>query len=815
MSTLESRYLAAKRRLFDIVYDTLNEPQRQAVFCTQGPLLVLAGAGSGKTTVLVRRISFILRYGNAYFDESMPEGVDEAYVTTLEAAAQGYEEGDTRTPMLSREEIEEQLLPCFAVSPCPPWAILAITFTNKAAREIKERLAREIGNEDMSREITAGTFHSVCVRFLRQWGELVGYRPGFTIYDTDDKRRLVSDIMKEMNISDKVLPPKTVCNAISAAKDNLVTPENFVLGRSPRDKDILRIYEAYQKRLMEYNALDFDDIIMKTVELLENHEDALRYYTKKYRYVCVDEYQDTNPAQFRLTELLSSGYRNIMVVGDDDQSIYRFRGATVENILSFDKVYADCRVVKLEQNYRSTKHILDAANAVISHNSDRHPKRLWCEAGEGAPISLKRCEDQNAEAKYIIDKITTLAAQGKRTYRDFAILYRINEMARALESAFAKSGIPYRVLGGQRFYDRKEIRDMIAYLYVILNPSDDQRLKRIVNEPKRGIGATSLEAVEQIARDLGISMFAVMETADKYVALSRVAPKLTAFATQMREIASEGLSPSALLEALFVRTGYKQMLVAEGEVSRPRIDAVEEFVTAAKDYEEREEEPTLFGFMEEVALVADVDKYDAEADAVTLMTIHSAKGLEFPVVFLPGMEEGIFPSGQCFESPQELSEERRLAYVALTRAKEEVYISHTNQRMLYGRTAANALSRFVNREIPKGLIKEEPYSAGQRRPTMGGFGAESRPRTYGGQGGNRPAWEEMHRAPSVSQKPARTASSFGVERYEIGTRVVHPAFGGGVVTGSKDMGGDVLYVVRFDTVGEKKLMATYAKLKRE
>ena len=790
--TLSQRYLAVKRDLFDTVFGRyLNYPQCQAVFTTENPLLVLAGAGSGKTTVLVKRISFIIRYGNAYFDDFVPSGIDEAYVQELEEAR------DT----LPAEDIEAYYLPRFVTSTCPPWAILAITFTNKAAREIKERLAHELGNDDVAKEIVAGTFHSVCVRFLRRWGDLLGYRPGFTIYDADDSKRLISAIMKELNISEKVLSPKLVCNAISAAKDKLIAPADFPIEGSPRNRDIRRIYETYQARLMEYNALDFDDLIFRTVELLENHEEPFLYYTRKFRYVCVDEYQDTNHAQFRLTQLLASGRNNIMVVGDDDQSIYRFRGATIENILSFDRVYQNCRVIKLEQNYRSTKTILKVANAVIQNNDDRHQKALWCEAEEGEKIYLHRAEDQNDEAKWIVSTVTDLKAKGN-SYRDIAILYRINEMARALESAFAKSGIPYRVLGSQRFYDRKEIRDMVAYLHVTINPSDDQRLKRIVNEPKRGIGNTTIAAVEELAHLEGTSMFQIMLKADQYVALGRAANKLMDFANLILEISREDLSPSKLISALFIRTGYRDMLVAGGEVEKPRIDAVEEFVTAASDYEERSEEPSLIGFMEEVALVSDVDKYDADADAVVLMTIHSAKGLEFPIVFIPGFEEGVFPGIQAMDVPSEMSEERRLAYVAITRAKKRLIITFTAERMLYGRTSHNALSRFVQREIPKDLVFSDSFIRTTPRPTWQTGGYPRKPM----------ANSELNRR--VEPTKPRTATSFGIDRFPVGARVSHPTFGAGTIESVRDMGGDILYTVHFDDGATKKLMATYARLKK-
>lgn len=810
MPTLEERYLRAKQALFRKVYGThLNPPQCEAVFQTEGPLLVLAGAGSGKTTVLVHRIAYLIRYGNAYHAPAPARGVTAEEVETMEMAAETY----------PPEKIEAEILPAFIDRPCPPWAVLAITFTNKAAREIRERLNQQLGDAEVASEIAAGTFHSMCVRFLRQWADKIGYSSSFTIYDTDDKKRVVADIYKELNISDKVLPPKTVCNAISAAKDRLEGPESIRDTLNPRAKEIRRIFEAYQARLKQCNAMDFDDLIMKTVELLETCPEALSYYQNKFRYVLVDEYQDTNRAQFRLTELLSGGTRNIMVVGDDDQSIYRFRGATIENILSFDRVYADCRVIKLEQNYRSTRCILEAANAVIAHNSDRHEKKLWTNAPEGEKIHLRQTENQNDEARAVIDTITAQMVLKQRRYRDFAVLYRINEMARALEVAFAKSGIPYRILGGQRFYDRKEIRDMIAYLYVIMNPADNLRLKRIINEPKRKIGQTTVETVETLAAAEGLPMYEVMRNAAAYPSLARTAPLLTSFVSLMDEIREADLTPSDLLETLFTRTGYCEMLKAEGEVEKPRIDAVQEFITGAKEYEERADEPTLAGFLEEVALVADVDQYDASSDCVVLMTIHSAKGLEFPVVFLPGMEESIFPGSQSLNSPAELSEERRLAYVAITRAKQELYIFHTRERMLYGHTCSNPLSRFVKDEIPKELIEQTAPTKTFAPPRAGGYMSGGYGSGYRSDTSRKPSPEtrsarggELFRR--VDSQPAKSAASFGLPRFPVGTRVSHATFGDGTVVNVRDMGGDLLYEVTFDTGVTKKLMATYAKLKK-
>ncbi len=815
MTELENRYVAAKQRLFRLVWQgKLNPEQCEAVFCVNGPLLVLAGAGSGKTTVLVNRICFLIKYGNAYHalpSENAASALSEEDVLALETVA-----ADAEAGMLPLEMIESDILPEFITEPCPPWAMLAITFTNKAAKEIKERLASALGDESVSGEIWAGTFHSICVRILRRYGELVGYRPGFTIYDTDDKKRLISDVMKRLNISDKVLAIKRVASAISAAKDALRTPEKYEVNRrDPRDSDILRIYTEYQKQLADFNALDFDDIIMKTVELLETSEEVRSYYQNKFHYVCVDEYQDTNPAQFRLTELLGGGRRNIMVVGDDDQSIYRFRGATVENILSFDRNYPDARVIKLEQNYRSTKTILDAANAVIAHNPDRHEKRLWCKAGEGEPIFLHNADNQNDEARYITDTIMHSVIHTGKRYRDFAVLYRVNEMARALEGGFAKSGIPYRVLGGQRFYDRKEIRDVVAYLYLILSESDNQRLKRIVNEPKRKIGAATVEALEAIAVSEGRPMLSVMREAASYGELAKAAGRLTEFASLIDSLRRAECPPSALIRLVFEKTGYKAMLESEGEVSRGRIDSVEEFVSAAVEYESRaqDEAPTLSGFLEEVALVSDVDKYDDDADAVVLMTIHSAKGLEFPVVFLAGMEEGVFPGVQTLLDPSEMSEERRLAYVAITRAKERLYITHTSERMMYGRTVSNPISRFVRAEIPEELIQRDSprsafRSAGMTSRPVGSF-SERKEAAQPPRGG-----EFARRAAVAYRNEPRGSQSFGLMRFPDGTRVSHGVFGAGTILSSRDMGGDILYEVSFDSGTTKKLMATFARLRK-
>ncbi len=829
MQNLVDRYLNAKKKLFQKAYSKfLNTEQRRAVFTVKGPLLVLAGAGSGKTTVLVNRIAFIIKYGNAYFSDFVPENITENEVLELERALDA-----------SPEEIME-ILTEFASEPCPPYSVLAITFTNKAANEMKERLAKTFGDKSVSDAIWAGTFHSVCLKILRKFGESVGYRQGFSIYDQDDSKRLISACMKELSIDEKRLAPRACQTEISRAKDKLIGPESFTLSHDPRGKDILEIYKLYQKKLMENNAVDFDDIIMKTVLLLKTNEEARSYYTSKFKYVLVDEYQDTNHAQFVLTSLLSEKYRNIMVVGDDDQSIYRFRGATVENILSFDKTYPEALVVKLEQNYRSTENILAAANAVIGNNDKRHDKKLWCDKGCGEKITLRELYDQNEEGRYIIDKINAGVKAGKR-YSDFAVLYRVNELARSLETSFAKSGVPYRILGSMRFYDRKEIKDIIAYLSVINSPSDSLRLKRIINEPKRKIGDATVGAVEEIATLENKSMYEVMKNAKDYVALSKSADKLSDFVSLIEKIKSEETAPTSLISRVFEETGYKSMLLAEGFEGEGKIANVEELLSAAEEYEKRVsdagEEASLTGFLEEISLVSDIDKYDETSDSVVLMTVHSAKGLEFPVVFLAGAEEGIFPSSQCIGEPDGIDEERRLAYVAITRAKDKLYITHTKSRMMYGKTNFNPPSRFVRDEIPEKLVEREivkregmkksPFAIGsytnpfgEKRDFKAPFGSDSsktNPFRYANPFGESSPKRTAPAPFGAAEKkaPARNgAESYGIEKFAPDTRVSHSVFGDGTIISARDMGGDVLYEVRFDSGTTKKLMATFAKLKK-
>ena len=674
----------------------MNDRQREAVFSVNGPLLVLAGAGSGKTTVLVNRIANLIRYGNAY----QADGDPELTGGELEAVSRFLKEG---TPLPA--EVRARL----AVEPCPPWRILAITFTNKAAEEMKNRLTAMLGEE--GGEVWASTFHSCCARMLRRDAERLGFSRHFTIYDADDSKRVVRNCQKTLGIDEKKLPCKAVLSEISHAKDGLIAPEEYLrdAGDDERAAQIGRIYKLYQDTLKNSDAMDFDDLITRTIGLFQSNPDVLDYYRNRFRYVLVDEYQDTSHAQYMLIRLLAQGRGNLCVVGDDDQSIYRFRGATIENILSFEKTFPKAKVIRLEQNYRSTKTILDAANAVIANNEHRKGKTLWTENPVGEKIRARTAASEQDEADYIAERILEGVAAGRR-FSDFAVLYRMNTQSNAIEKIFAKSGIKYRIIGGQRFFDRREIRDMTAYLNVISNPDDEVRLLRILNRPKRSIGDKTIAQATEIASQLGESLFSVISHADEFEPLRRAAAKLLAFAGMMRglmELSSdEKTTLSELYRELLRKTGYLEALLASGEVdAQDRADNVRELASNIANYEkENGDEASLSGFLEEVSLLTDIDNYDSSSDSTVLMTMHSAKGLEFPVVFLPGFEEGIFPGMQVLYNPSEIEEERRLAYVAITRAKEELYILNSDYRMLFGSSLHNLPSRFL-REIPAELIE--------------------------------------------------------------------------------------------------------------
>lgn len=790
-TALEKRYLQLKQQLFDRLYRRLNPMQRQAVYTVNGPLLILAGAGSGKTTVLVNRVAHIIRYGDAAASSYVPANITDADITEMEQAL-----------TLPDEDLSEYLTR-FAVNPPPAWTVLAITFTNKAANEIKKRLTATFGEDSAeASEIWAGTFHSICMRLLRRYGGEVGYQPGFGVCDSDDAKKLITACMKQLNIDEKQLSVKNVMNLIGRAKDRLLTPEEFAdeAGTDFKLKQVAKIYTLYQSRLRSSNLLDFDDIIMQTVRILSDCPEVRDSVQSRFRYVCVDEYQDTNKAQLVLTLLLSGKYNNIMVVGDDDQSIYKFRGATIENILNFETTCKGAKVVKLEQNYRSTKMILDAANSVIGKNTTRHDKKLWTDGAAGEKLTLRKLGNQNDEARYICEEIHAGIRKEHRHYSDYAVLYRTNAQSRSIEQALTKSGIPYRMLGGLRFYDRMEIRDVLAYLCVINNPLDDLRLKRIINVPKRGIGEKSVATAEAMAVASGYPMLEFIRHAQDYKAIPTAAAKsmeeLAKLIDDLRFEAAE-LPVSELIRKVVEIAGYTKMLEAAGDEEADRLDNIGELISSAVQYETTTDMPSLSSFLEDVALVSDVDKYDETADAVVLMTIHSAKGLEFPVVFLPGMEEGLFPGHQSIMNPDEIEEERRLAYVAITRAKEKLHITHVRDRMLNGSTQFNQLSRFVG-EIDKDLIE----CVGEDEPT------DPRRITF-----DTPAFGYTQRSPfsrSAAQPIRKNAPS--ASAFATGDRVHHATFGDGTVLSLRSMGGDTLYEIAFDNAGTKKLMATYAKL---
>jgi len=776
--------------LFEAYYPRLNDKQKEAVFTVNGPLLVLAGAGSGKTTVLVNRIAHIIDFGNAYYDSEEIPGINEGLVSTFEQIYSNINN-------IPQEQLKELLLN-FKRNPCSPWEILSFTFTNKAANEMKSRLEAILG--ERARDIWAGTFHSVCVRILRQHIERIGYNANFNIYDTDDSKKLIQNIIKELDLDDEMFAPKAVLSSISKMKNNLIYPDSEeAFSEDFREKTIFAIYEKYQKALQEFNAVDFDDIICLTIRLFENAPDVLEKYSTRFKYVLVDEYQDTNGAQLKLMRLFCSQYENVMVVGDDDQSIYKFRGATVRNILDFDTQFKNAKVVYLEQNYRSTGNIIAAANAVIENNEGRKGKVLWTQTSEGEKIDYIKLDNQDSEARYIVDRINEYVKSGKYTYRDFAVLYRINAQSNNLEIAMSKSALPHRLLGGLRFYDRKEIKDIVSYLSVIVNPHDTVKLERIINLPKRGIGDSTIATVKTIASADNISVYDVIRSADNYTALKKSASKLIAFSELIESFREAMLTHpiSELIKKVAYDSGYVEMLRNSIEDGRERLDNINELISNAIKYNEDNPEGDLGGFLEEVALVADVDGYDKDADAVVLMTIHSAKGLEFPVVFLPGMEENIIPSSMSMNTDEEIEEERRLMYVAITRAREKLVVTNVSERLMFGRTAINRTSRFF-KEIPLNLINN--INEQQRFANVTSFAKRFAP-------GSQKA--DTQSEPVKPNKPRTPHDAFN-----IGDVVVHPIFGKGMITLKKPMGADTLYEIAFDSCGTKKLMGTYAKLKK-
>lgn len=746
-------------------YETMNEMQQEAVTHTEGPLLILAGAGSGKTRVLTHRTAYL---------------IEEAGVN--------------------------------------PYHIMAITFTNKAAGEMRERIDDIVGYG--SESIWVSTFHSSCVRILRRFIDRLGYDTNFTIYDGDDQKSLIKDICKRLEIDTKIHKERSFLSAISSAKDELISPEEFTL-RAQGDFTKLKqaqVYREYQAALRKNNALDFDDLIMKTVELLRTDAEVLDYYQEKFRYIMVDEYQDTNTAQFQLIKLLAGKYRNLCVVGDDDQSIYKFRGANIYNILNFEKEFPDAKVIRLEQNYRSTQTILEAANGVIANNEQRKRKALWTDNGVGEKIAFHQFETGYDEADYVARDVASKVREGIYQYRDCAVLYRTNAQSRLFEERFINANIPYKIVGGVNFYARREIKDLLAYLKTIDNARDDLAVRRIINVPKRGIGAATLNKVQSYAIEQDISFYTALKLADDIPSLGRSAAKLRPFVNLIQTMRSklEYIGVTELLKEVIEETGYLESLEAEdAEDAEQRIENINELISKAAAYEEdetREEPPTLSGFLEEVALVADIDSVDENQDYVVLMTLHSAKGLEFPQVYLAGMEDGLFPSYMSIcsdNSSEEIEEERRLCYVGITRAKERLSISCARQRMVRGETQYNKVSRFV-KEIPSALLagsiqkerEPEVYKPNMSRLAKSAFQAKPMALTASNAG-------DMFEIRNFSGNATKQTLSYG-----IGDRVRHVKFGEGTVRGIVEGGRDYEVTVDFDAAGTKKMFAMFAKLQK-
>ena len=807
-----------RRAAIALNYQNLNPEQQKAALATEGPLLLLAGAGSGKTTVLIHRVANLIRYGRGSDSDEVPGWITEDDLAFLKDYAAHPDKG---------EKLKADRL-C-ALEPAAPWTIIAITFTNKAAGELKDRLEKMMGAS--ARDVWASTFHSACVRILRRDIEKLGFPASFTIYDTDDSQRVMRDCVRELSFDEKQFPPRSVLAVISQAKDRLRLAKDFTSDAERsgdfRLQKIARLYAAYEKRLWEAGALDFDDIILHTVRLLQEHEDVRTYYQKKFRYVLIDEYQDTNNLQYLLASLLAGGHGNICVVGDDDQSIYRFRGATIENILSFEEQYPDCRTIRLEQNYRSTKNILAAANAVIKNNKGRKGKQLWTAGAEGDRVSLYTAMNEHDEARYVSDRLMEDYRAGMK-WNAHAVLYRMNAQSNQLEVAFKRGGIPYRIIGGTRFFDRAEVKDMLAYLCTVHNHADDLRLTRIINNPPRGIGAATVEKVRDIAAQNGLSVWDVIDHAGAYPELQKAAKKLGEFVKLIGDLTalSQTMELPDFYSEVAARTGYDAMLRTKSDMeSRTRLENVQELLTSIRDYTERAgEDASLAGFLDEIALYTDLDSHDPNEDAVVMMTVHSAKGLEFPAVFVVGLEEGIFPGIRAIGEAEELEEERRLCYVALTRAKQRLYLTCAGQRMLFGHTASNRPSRFAG-EIPAELLERSGRSYLDPEPTENrdwdGFGQTPRPQisayreplrrsAYGG--GERRSVYAPERPKKPAARPAFQSAatpSAALPEYREGDVLEHKAFGRGTVLSTQKVGGDTLLEIDFDSSGVKRLMLKF------
>lgn len=786
----EETTIELKRAALNHYFQNLNTPQQQAVFHVNGPVLVLAGAGSGKTTAMIHRIVQMIHFGDGWVQAN-------ASITKEDAAYLKDYIADKQPADL------ERLCSILAVQPIQPWHILAITFTNKAANELRSRLLQAVGEECASM-LHASTFHSACVRILRRSISKLGYDSNFTIYDTDDSQRLMKSCIADADVSEKQFPPRAVLTEISLAKDRMCSPEYFCIeaGSDYRKMVIGKLYKEYQNRLKSANALDFDDLIYKTVELLESFPEELEYYQNRFRYIMVDEYQDTNHAQFRLVQLLSQKHQNLCVVGDDDQSIYRFRGATIENILNFEKQFQNAVVIRLEQNYRSTKTILEAANDVIAHNVGRKEKTLWTDLEDGKKIIWYKAVDETDESRFVAEKIEKEVQNGA-SYQDFAVLYRMNAQSNNIERMFVKEKIPYHIYGGTRFYDRKEIKDVLAYMTILYNPFDMVRFKRIVNEPKRGIGDATMEMLENITRDLGISPIDVMRDSETYPVLSKKVAHLKKFALMIDELtdAVKTMQLDEFFDLLLQKTGYADYLKNMGEEGKIRLENVQELKSNILKYMKESELPSLENFLEEVSLYADAEQTETAPDTVSMMTIHAAKGLEFKTVFLIGMEENIFPSARSINSLDEndLEEERRLAYVAITRAKKQLCVSTTDRRMLFGMTTSNPRSRFLGEiqgDCMEQVQSKKNVAAGTRKVEM----VQS-------------ISLQQQLASRRNHHPQKTAAKS--VNYSVGTRVRHKIFGEGTILSITDMANDSMLEIGFDQVGTKKVMANFASSKMQ
>ncbi|MEG0824238.1 MAG: 3'-5' exonuclease [Oscillospiraceae bacterium] len=819
-SGLETRYCQARRAAIALDYSNLNPEQQRAVLATEGPLLLLAGAGSGKTTVLIHRVANLMKYGRGSDSDEVSEDITADDLAFLEhyVATKGVDD-KARAVKLCRLE------------PAAPWSIIAITFTNKAAGELKDRLEKMLGTA--ARDVWAATFHSACVRILRRDIEKLGLPSSFTIYDTDDSLRVIKDVLKAQSVDDKAFPPRSVLGYISRAKDEMKLAPDF-LRECKQSGDIRmtiigQIYVEYQKRLWDSGALDFDDIILHTVRLLQEHEDVRSFYQNKFRYVLIDEYQDTNHLQYLLASLLAGKWENICVVGDDDQSIYRFRGATIENIMSFEKQYKGARVIRLEQNYRSTKTILEASNAVIRNNEGRKGKELWTENVDGDKIQCYTAMNEQDEAQFVATQILE-DYQNHVSWKDHAILYRMNAQSNQMELACKRNGIPYRIIGGTRFFERAEVKDMVSYLCAIHNPDDDLRLSRIINVPTRGIGATTIEKAKEIAAGQGTTLWNVVDNAANYPELQKAAPKLQKFAAMMHHLRdlSVTMELPAFYEELVAQTGYETALLLKNTIEdRTRLENVKELATSITGYVENAEgEPTLAGFLDEIALYTDLDSQSPDDDCVVMMTMHSAKGLEFPVVFVVGAEEGIFPGMRSIGEPEEIEEERRLCYVAMTRAKKRLFMTCAAQRMLFGRTSNNRPSRFVeeipadytqksgrsylseNRE-PEGGWQDTPM--GYRKPVPGGS-YQTPGRNHGYSLGTAAGSGASAPRTTSGVKSGGSISGGGLSKsaplpdFSKGDMIVHKAFGRGMVLSLQKMANDALIEIAFDNIGTKRLM---------